>query len=405
LASGRKATRSIYAILVVLLAAVFIGGAYWFFALRPAQMAGGPGRSGASGPPAGFAMPVEAAAVRVGTSQHEVLAVGSLRSNESVTIRPEVAGRIARINFSEGEKVKSGQVLVQIDASVPKAELAQAQAALALSRSNFERAEELMRRGAGTQRAFDEARARLRTDEAAVQLAQARLEKYAIAAPFDGIVGLRRVSVGDFVSAGTEIVNLEQIDPLKVDFRVPEVFLAGVRPGQPITVTVDALPGREFRGEVFAIDPLVDAGGRSIVIRARIANPGDTLRPGLFARVVLTLEERANAIFVPEQALVPVGDQHFVFKVVDGPQPGMKVVSYVPVKLGQRQRGEAEILSGLQAGDMVVTAGVLKIRDGMPVQIVPTPGSGPAPASAPSSRPEAGQNSPASVAEGVRRGG
>lgn len=405
MASGRKATRSIYAILVVLLAAVFIGGAYWFFALRPAQMAGGPGRSGAGGPPAGFAMPVEAAAVRVGTSQREVLAVGSLRSNESVTIRPEVAGRIARINFSEGEKVKSGQVLVQIDASVPKAELAQAQAALALSRSNFERAEELMRRGAGTQRAFDEARAHLRTDEATVQLAEARLEKYAIAAPFDGIVGLRRVSVGDFVSAGTEIVNLEQIDPVKVDFRVPEVFLAGVRQGQPIVVTVDALPGREFRGEVFAIDPLVDASGRSIVIRARVANPGDTLRPGLFARVVLTLEERANAIFVPEQALVPVGDQHFVFKVVDGRQPGMRAVSYVPVTLGQRQRGEVEILSGLQAGDMVVTAGVLKIRDGMPVQIVPMPGSGPAPASAPSSRPEADRNSPASVAEGVRRGG
>lgn len=375
--------RSVVAIIVVLLVGAGFGGAYWFLVARPAEDAGAAG-----GPPAGFAMPVEAAPVRVGPSQRQILAVGSLRSNEAVILRPELAGRIAQINFTEGEKVRKGQVLIQLDASVPRAELAQAQASLALARSNYERAQELFKRNAGTERALDEARWKLRNDEAAVRLSEARLEKYTLSAPFDGVIGLRRVSVGDFVNAGTEIVNLEQIDPLKVDFRVPEVFLASLRVGQRIAVTVDALPGREFSGEVYAIDPLVDAGGRAIVIRARIANPDDTLRPGLFARVALVVDEKPTAIFVAEQSLVPINDQHFVFKVVDGPQGG-KVVAFTRVKLGDRRKGEVEVLEGLSAGDVVVTAGLLKVRDGMPVQVMP---------------PQPDANAP-SVADGNARNG
>jgi membrane fusion protein, multidrug efflux system len=357
--------RSIVAIVVVLLAGAGIGGGYWYLAGRPAQTAGAAG-----GPPAGFAMPVEAAPVRVGPSQRQILAVGSLRSNESVTLRPELAGRIAQINFIEGQKVRKGQLLIQLDASVPRAELAQTQASLALAKANYERAQELHKRSAGTERALDEARWKLRNDEAAVRLGEARLEKYALNASFDGVIGLRKVSVGDFVNAGTEIVNVEQIDPLKVDFRVPEVFLASLRTGQRIGLTVDAMPGREFAGEVYAIDPLVDAGGRSVVIRARIANPDDVLRPGLFARVALVVDEKPDAVFVAEQSVVPINDQHFVFKVVDGPQGG-KAVAFTRVILGERRKGEAEILEGLSAGDVVVTAGLLKVRDGMPVQIMP----------------------------------
>ncbi len=366
--------RSIVAILVVLLAGAGIGGAYWYLIGRPAETAGNAG-----GAPAGFAMPVEAAPVRVGPSQRQILAVGSLRSNESVTLRPELAGRIAQINFIEGEKVGKGQVLIQLDASVPRAELAQAQASLALAKANYDRAQELVKRSAGTERALDEARWKLRNDEAAVRLAEARLEKYTLNAAFDGVIGLRKVSVGDFVDAGTEIVNLEQIDPLKVDFRVPEVFLASLRVGQRIGLTVDALPGREFAGEVYAIDPLVDAGGRAVVIRARIANPDDVLRPGLFARVALIVEQRQEAVFVPEQSLVPVNDQHFVFKVVDGEQGG-KAVAFTRVKLGERRTGEVEIVEGLSPGDVVVTAGLLKVRDGMPVQVMPPQPGAKAPA-------------------------
>lgn len=369
--------RSIVAVVVVLLLGAGIGGGYWYFLVRPAQHAGPAG-----GPPAGFAMPVEAAAVRVGPSQRQILAVGSLRSNESVIVRPELAGRIVQINFAEGQKVKKGQVLVQLDATVPRAELVQMQASLALAKSNYERAQELFKRNAGTERALDEARFKLRNDEAAVRLAEARLDKYALTAPFDGVIGLRKVSVGDFVNAGADMVNLEQIDPLKVDFRVPEVFLASLKVGQRIAVTVDALPGRDFAGEVYAIDPLVDASGRAVVIRARIGNPDDSLRPGLFARVGLVVDERQEAVFVPEQSLVPINDQLFVFKVVDGPQGG-KAVAFTKVKLGERRKGEAEVIEGLKPGDVVVTAGLLKIRDGMPVQILPPPGAPPAATKAP----------------------
>lgn len=359
--------RSFVAVVVVLLLGAGIGGTYWYLMARPAQTAGAAG-----GPPAGFAMPVEAAQVRVGPSQRQIQAVGSLRSNESVVVRPELTGRIAQINFNEGQKVKKGTLLVQLDATVPRAELVQMQASLSLAKANYERAQELHKRNAGTERALDEARWKLRNDEAAVRLSEARLEKYALSAPFDGVIGLRKVSVGDFVRDGTDLVNLEQIDPLKVDFRVPEVFLASLKVGQRIAVTVDALPGREFAGEVYAIDPLVDAGGRAVVIRARISNPEDALRPGLFARVSLVVDEKLEAVFVPEQSLVPVNDQLFVFKVVDGPQGG-KVVAFTKVKLGERRKGEAEVVDGLKPGDTVVTAGLLKIRDGMPVQILPPP--------------------------------
>lgn len=348
-------------------AAAAIAGAYWYFAPAPQTVpAGGPAGAG------GFAMPVEAKPVRVGTATQEVSAIGSLRSYESVIIRPEVAGRIAALDVPEGQPVQKGQILVRLDDSVQKAELDQALAALALARANFERAESLLKRGAGTPQAVDQARANLLTDEAAVGLAQARLEKMQLSAPFAGVLGLRKVSVGDYVGPGTDIVNLEVIDRLKVDFRVPELLLASVRPGQKIGIQVDAFPGRAFPGLVYAVDPLVDAAGRSILLRATIDNPDAALRPGLFARVTLVVETRENAIFVPEASLVPVGDQHFVFRVVDGK------ASFTKVKVGARTAGEVVVLEGLTPADVVVTAGVLKIRDGMPVRAIGPGGAGPA---------------------------
>ncbi|MGE0718850.1 MAG: efflux RND transporter periplasmic adaptor subunit [Alphaproteobacteria bacterium] len=374
--------RAILGILVVLAAAAGGGWLYWQKVMVPAQS-----RAAKAGPPPNFPMPVEAAPVTIARAERRVSAVGSLRSNESVMVRPEVSGRIVSLGFEEGQKVRRGQTLMQLDTSVEKAELAQAQAQLALSRANAERADELVRRGAGTPRALDEARASLRTNEAAVQLGQARIEKMTVTAPFDGIAGLRKVSVGAFVLAGAEIVNLEQIDPLKVDFRVPEVFLAAVRTGQRISVTVDALAGESFEGEVLAIDPLVDAAGRSIVVRARLANPGDKLRPGIFARVMLTLATREEAVFVPEQSLVPQGDRHFLYKVVDGGEGKPKVAKWTEVKLGMRRDAKAEVVEGLAKGDVVVTAGLLKIRDGAPVQVVPAP-------------PPPGQQTPGAAAPG-----
>jgi membrane fusion protein (multidrug efflux system) len=373
--------RNFVAIVVVLLVAAGAGGAYWWFVMRPEMMAG----SGAGGPPPGFAMPVEATAVKIDVAATTTDAVGSLRSTESIQLRPEVAGRIVSINFNEGQDVKAGDVLVELDRSVEEAELAEAQAQLALAESEYRRQQTLRTRNAVSQAALDQAKAALDTGTAAIALAKAKLSKRSLLAPFDARTGLRKVSPGEFVDAGTALVNLEDIDPLKLDFRVPERFLPVVQLGQKIDVAVDAFPGREFEGEVAAIDPQIDEAGRSLVIRAVVKNDDLTLRPGLFARVTLTLETRQDAIWVDEAAIVPMGNQVTVFKVVEGPD-GKTAAKTQLVKLGMRQPGMVEVVEGLAPGDRVVTAGVLKIGDGSPIQIIPavgeTPPAGEAPAEA-----------------------
>ena len=369
--NGRK-----YTVVIAVALLAIVGGAAWWYGNHGATL---PSVSALLGPSApaqpsapprsgGFAMPVEAIEVVLDTARREALAIGTFRSFESVMIRPEVTGRVAEISFREGHKVARGTVMVRLDDSIERATLAQAEARLSLARSNFERAETLVARNAGTVKALDEARAGLQSAEADIVLAKARLEKMNIVAPFDGVAGLRRVSIGDYLSPGADIVNLEQIDPLKVDFRVPEIFLPAVRVGAEIAVTVDAFPGRSFAGRIYAIDPLIDQAGRSIVVRAQIDNPGDLLRPGLFARVTLTLAMRENAIFVPEQSIIPVGNQFFVFRVINGK------IANTPVKLGLRRNSSVEIVEGLSPGDIVVTAGHLKVRDGASVSVVPTPG-------------------------------
>jgi membrane fusion protein (multidrug efflux system) len=344
---------------VAMLAAA--GGAWWFFYFAPPQAEGAAGPAAA----AAVAVPVETAPVHVGPIQRRLTAVGSLRSNESVILRPEVAGRIADISFNEGEEVPEGQALVVLDNSIYRAELEEAQASIELSQANYDRAIDLLKRGAGTTKARDEALAELRRDEAALELAKARLDKTVIKAPFEAVVGLRKVSVGDFVDVGQDMVNLEQIDPLKVDFRVAEVYVGAVKPRQKLQLRVDAFAGEEFAGEVYAIDPLIDESGRSILLRAHLPNPDGRLRPGLFARIGLVLNERNDAIQVPEQALMPQGQDQFVFKVVDGK------VALTKVEVGIRRDGMAEIISGLGPDDQVVTAGQLKIRDGAAIKPVP----------------------------------
>ncbi len=221
---------------------------------------------------------VEVAAVKEIPFARGLSAVGSLRSDESVVLRPEVAGRIQSIGFKEGQPVRQGEVLIRLDDSVPRAELAQARANLTLAQSHFRRSVELQGKGFVSQQARDEAASNLKVQEAAVALAQARLDKMTISAPFGGIVGLRSVSVGDYVNQGQDLAPLEAIDPLKVDFRVPEMYLSKVGVGQQLTLRLDALPGQERQGMVYAVSPLVDAGGRSILLRATVANKDAVLR-------------------------------------------------------------------------------------------------------------------------------
>jgi membrane fusion protein (multidrug efflux system) len=348
-------------ILLVLAAAVLVavGGYFWF---RPgAQGPGGPGG------PGGFAIPVETAKVRVDTVLRDVPAVGTLRSIESVVIRPEIAGRIARIEFKEGAPVAAGDVLVRLDDAIVRSQLNDARASLNLSKANYNRAAQLFKQRVGSAQARDQALASMRSDEARVAVAQAQLDKSVIRAPFKGIVGLKKISPGDYVGAGTDIVNLEQIDTLKVDFAVPELALPALAVGQTVNITVDALPGRNFAGKVYAIDPLVDAKGRSIAIRAHIDNADHVLRPGLFTRISVVTARIEGALVVPEEAIVPVGQDSFVYRVVDGKAQMTKV------EIGVRRPGEVQVTKGLAAGETIVVAGQIKLRDGVPVNPV-TPG-------------------------------
>ena len=233
---------------------------------------------------------------------------GTLRSDESANISTEIDGRVQGVHFTEGQTVEQGALLFTLDDTVYRAELATAEANLQLSERNNERAMELLQRNAGTVRARDEAEAQLAIDHAEVDLARARLDKTRITAPFAGVVGLREVSVGGYVTPGQDLVNLEDIDPIKVDFPVPERALSAVEVGQAIEVTVDAWPGRTFEGEVYAIDPQIDAQGRSIAIRATIDNQERLLRPGLFAAVrLITARRDAGAAGAGAGDLRPAG--------------------------------------------------------------------------------------------------
>ena len=344
-------------------------------------------------PAAAPAVSVEAIKVERLALPQGITAVGSLRSDESVTLRPEVAGRISAIQFREGGRVAKGAPLVKLDPSVSQAELQQAQANMTLAKAKYDRAIDLQGRGFISGQARDEAENNLKVAEAALALARAKLAKLSIEAPFSGIIGLRSVSVGDYVKEGADMVNLEAIDPLKVDFRVPEIYLSQVRVGQSMQMTLDAVPGKTYEGKVIAINPLVDTAGRAVVIRAQVRNQDTTLRPGMFARVRLLTRETQEALVVPEQAIVPQGDEWFVYRVVDGKAQRAKV------EIGQRRDGKAEVLKGLRDGDLVITAGQLKIREGMPVQVAAVHSAPAAPSKAdavPAVPPKADAASPAS---------
>ena len=351
-------------------------------ASKTAPGAAGTAKGGAAGPIA-----VEVIQVKPSTVQEDLQAVGSLQSNESVILRPEVSGRISAIGFKDGQVVRKGQMLIALDNSLNAAEVAQMQAENDLALANLKRSEDLASRKFISSSAQDTAASNAQVAEAKLKLAQARLSKMRILAPFDGVVGIRDVSIGDYVKDGTDLVNVEDVRTLKVDFRLPERNLTQIKSGQSVEVVADALPGERFTGVIDAINPRIDANGRSLEMRARLPNTGGQLRPGMFVRVRVIIGERANALLVPEEAIVPQGAEFFIYKVVDGQ------ARRVPVKIGVRRDARVEIVEGLTAGDQVVTAGMRLSRDGQPVRILQpgtSPGSPAAPKDAGKGEPKAG---------------
>jgi membrane fusion protein (multidrug efflux system) len=346
--------------LLALAVAVLAGiGLYWKY-FRPA-----PSAPQAAAPAKGGGVPVKVGTVRAGAISEEISAVGTLIANESVMIRPERDGRITSIHFSEGQLVRKGAPLVSLDTAEIRAQHSAAASELSLNRSRFRRAGELFEKKFISAQALDDAREALNQSEARQAEIRARLDKSTIVAPFEGVAGLRQVSPGAYVKAGQDIARLEGIGTLKLDFRVPEVYLGRLKPRQEAVVRVDAFADEVFRGEIYAIEPAVDEQTRTLLLRARIPNPGGRLKPGMFSRVLLVTETRENALLIPEQALVPQGKDRIVYRLVDGKAVMAKV------ELGLRRPGEVEVRQGLSPGETIIVDGQLRLRDGVPVTVIP----------------------------------
>lgn len=330
---------------------------------------GAPG--GGAGPGQGGPVAVEVGRVQAMRLEEDTQAVGTLRSRQGVMLKPEVSGRIARLGFHDGQRVRSGQLMVQLDDTLQLAQLRQADAQAGIARTNLQRNRELVAQNFISQSAVDQSAANLDVAEAQVALAKAQLARMRIVAPFDGVVGIRSVNVGDYVKDGADLVNIEDLSSVWVDFRLPERYMARLKPGQEVEVTLDALPDRQFTGRVDALDSTLDANGRSVLVRARLANAGGQLRAGMYARARVVFEVRERALVVPEEALVPVGDKQYVFKVVDGPD-GNKMARRIEARIGQRVPGKVELLDGVKDGDIVIVAGQARLArgDAQPVRIV-----------------------------------
>ncbi|MBA4502194.1 efflux RND transporter periplasmic adaptor subunit [Marinobacterium marinum] len=314
-------------------------------------------------------LPAEVVRVQPSTLEHSLTAIGVLQANETVMIRPEQSGRISEILFTEGEQINANSPLFKLDSALYDAALAQAQARARLSKLEYERAASLLEKRVGSRTDHDAKMAQLRVDEAEVALARTRLEKMTIRAPFSGTAGLRLVSPGDFVAIGQDLVELTDMSTLKVEFSVPERDLQRLSNGQAITLNIDALGGQQVQGNIYAISPSANPNSHNISVRARVPNTEGLLRPGLFARVSITTERNDQALIVPEQALILQGAQTLIMQVTESNQ-----VELVPVTTGSRRYGEVQILSGLEPGAVVVTAGHMKLHPGMPVTpIFPQP--------------------------------
>lgn len=370
-------------------------------------------------------MGVELAKVESSSLRDDAQTIGTLKSRQNTMVRPEVAGRVVALGFSDGSQVRAGQMLVQLDDTLQRAEIQQSQAQVSIAQANHRRNQELVAQNFIAQRALDESQASLQVAQAQLSLTCARWQRMRILAPYSGTVGIRTVNIGDFVKDGADLVNLEDLSALYVDFRLPERYQDKVSLRQTVEIQVDAISGRNFQARIEAIDPLIDANGRSISVRALLSNVGGgtkgktaepsapvakptsvapnsaeaicppspavyadkggtpgPLRPGMFARVNALFALKQAALSVPEEAIVPMGGKQFVIKAVapeevpdHGPlPPETKLVSKrTEVKLGSRRPGRVEILSGLNPGDSVVVAGQHRLqKDGTGLRVVET---------------------------------
>ncbi len=316
------------------------------------------------GPPGGFATNVVGFQSVREDIVDKISIVGSLESNESVDIKSEINGAVNRINFIEGAFVEQGDVLFEIDKEKLEATYAQARANLNLAETTAERYKNLVQTKAVSRQEYDETMASLESNRAAVTLAKEQLSDAIIRAPFDAVVGERLVSLGQFIVQGTQLTSLYSKDPMKVVFNVPERFVGQVSVGQKVRLQLDAFPQEEYEGEVFFIAPKIDNTTRTAMVKAKVPNPEDKLKEGMFANVELVLDVIESAVLIPETALIIKGDTVSVYIVGADDTAQLR-----EIQVGQRFNGMAQVVSGLQGDETVITEGYQKIGPGSKVKV------------------------------------
>ncbi len=309
-------------------------------------------------------IPVVAVAVERSTWIDTIQALGTAQANESVSITAKVTETVARVTFNDGDRVEAGQVLVALTDRAEVAQLEEAQAAFLEAERQYRRTAELVQQGMLNASALDEQTAARDAARARMEGIRARLADRVITAPFAGMLGLRQVSTGTLVTPGTVIATLDDVSSIKLDFSLPETFLGSVLEGQQILARAAAYPDREFEGVVSTLDSRVDPVTRAITVRAAVPNPDALLRPGMLLSVTVFSAPRTSLV-VPELAVVQVGARHFLFRVDE-----QRIARQVEVGVGARRAGEVEILSGIDAGDLIVVEGTVSIREGSPVELV-----------------------------------
>jgi membrane fusion protein (multidrug efflux system) len=305
--------------------------------------------------------------VRTETWQPSLSAVGSLVATQGVFVANETAGQVKDIHFESGQQVQVGDLLLQLDDEVDRAELAGLNAAQKLAELSYERAARLVKDKSVSRSDYDQARAALDSATALVASQQASIRKKAIRAPFTGQLGIRQVDLGQYLAPGAEIVSLQALDPIYVDYSLPERDLGELSVGQVVEVSVQAYPGKTFAGHISAVSPLIAAGTRSVSIRATLENPDQQLRPGMFAEVRTLQPERTGVMTLPERTITynPYGNAVFVIEEKDGQQ----IAQRRQIETGIVRDGRIEILKGLKDGEQIVSAGQNKLRNGQAVKI------------------------------------
>ena len=318
----------------------------------------------AGGPPA--PTPVIVTELTTQAFSETVEALGTLRANESVELTSTVTELVTAVNFDDGQRVKKGDVLIEMDTSEERAELAEQRSFLNEAQRQVNRLTPLVKRGAASESTIDTQRRETQGARARIQAIESRIAKRIIKAPFDGVVGLRNISVGTVAQPSAQLTTIDDDAVMKLDFAVPSVFVATLRPGLSIEAESSAYADRVFKGTISSVDSRIDPVTRSIVARALIDNPAGELRPGLLMRVELEKNPR-QALVVPEEAVVPVGNENFVWIVAI--KDGNPVAERRTVTLGTRQYGGVEVVSGLSPGERVITHGTLRMRPGAPLTI------------------------------------